>query len=98
MRCFPQEYYTNLITSGNINDKYNSALNKDQFTVVEHGIWLWIMCSVSNYKAKFDIIVNNEHTTERDLITETYYQVGINEPKLSIYPFRYFMSDNADSM
>lgn len=87
--CFPQGYYADLIDNTNINGKYSSVLNKGSVELKgTSGVWLWVLCSVSNYNQKF--LINDENPI--DIIPETLY-----DSTQSTYPYRYYMSEEGQT-
>ncbi len=63
-------------------------INDDE---VPSGIWIYVLCSVSNYDESFFIVGNDLIEETSTLNKETIYKIGSNEYKTE-YPMKYFMS------
>ena len=55
------------------------------------GIWIYVLCSVSNYNESFFIVGNDLIKETSTLNKETIYKIGSKEYKTE-YPMKYFMS------
>ena len=102
--CFPQAYYTDYTDyeddDTNFLDKYDKALNKAKIPLVrdgtsEDGVWIWVVCSVSNYYKKY-FLKGNGAPIEATIISENLYYSDTTregQPVRNKYPYHYFMSE-----
>ena len=96
--CFPQGYYADDYSNSDISVKANALLNKVDTHLVptgsESGVWIWVLCSVSNY-AKTFFIKGQGDVVEKEMVAETLYSDSVRTV-LNKYPYHYFMSEVED--
>ena len=102
--CLPQGYYSDDISNSQFSEKLNKITNyissplakEDQS---ESGIWIWVLCSVSNYAQKYFLKGNGPSITAKIISEDLYYSDLTNEgqPVKNKYPYHYFMSEVENS-
>ena len=98
--CLPQGYYSDDISNSQFSEKLNKINNYVQSTLVtetqsESGVWIWVLCSVSNYAKKY-FLKGNGAAIEKELIAEDLYYSDLtsdDQPVKNKYPYHYFMSE-----
>ena len=98
--CLPQGYYSDDISNSQFTEKLNQipnyiANNLVTETQSESGVWIWVLCSVSNYHKKY-FLKGNGPKIEDDLKTENLYYsdtTSEGQPVKNAYPYHYFMSE-----
>ena len=103
--CLPQGYYSDDISNEQFAEKINKLSNYAETNLLrdeqsESGVWIWVLCSVSNYDQSFFIQGNGakiEKTMERE---ELYYSdlTSEDQPVKNAYPYHYFMSEVEDGI
>ena len=103
--CLPQGYYSDDISNSQFSEKLNKITNyissplakEDQS---ESGIWIWVLCSVSNYAQKYFLKGNGPSITAKIISEDLYYSDLTNEgqPVKNKYPYHYFMSEVENSV
>ena len=98
--CLPQGYYSDDISNAQFTEKLNQIPNYIANTLVtetqsESGVWIWVLCSVSNYHKKY-FLKGNGPKIEDDLKAENLYYsdtTSEGQPVKNAYPYHYFMSE-----
>ena len=98
--CLPQGYYSDDISNSQFTEKLNRIPNQVDSTLVtddqsESGVWIWVLCSVSNYAKKF-FLKGNGAPIVKDLIAEDLYfsdTTSEGQPVKNKYPYHFFMSE-----
>ena len=103
--CLPQGYYSDDISNAQFSDKLNKIPNYASTNLLrddqsESGVWIWVLCSVSNYKESFFIQGNGAIITKTIEREELYYSdlTDVNQPVRNAYPYHYFMSEVEDGV
>ena len=100
--CLPQGYYSDDIPNSPFTEKLNNIPNYVSSNLVtstqsESGVWIWVLCSVSNYAKKYFLKGNDiNNVIEQDLIAEDLYfsdTTTEGQPVKNKYPYHYFMSE-----
>ena len=65
--CFPQGYYSDIVSNDNIQNKFSSALNVGQVYLVdeqssESAVWINVICAMSHYNQMFYVNGMDEKT------------------------------------
>ena len=98
--CLPQGYYSDDISNSQFSEKLGNIPNYIDNTLVtndqsESGVWIWVICSVSNYAGKY-YLKGNGVAIEKNIVTEDLYYsdlTTVGQPVKNAYPYRYFMSE-----
>ena len=98
--CLPQGYYSDDISNSQFTEKLNRIPNYVSSTLVtesqsESGVWIWVVCSVSNYYKKY-FLKGNGAPIEATIISENLYYSDTTregQPVRNKYPYHYFMSE-----
>ena len=94
--CFPQGYYSDIVSNDNIQNKFSSALNVGQVYLVdeqtsESAVWINVICAMSHYNRKFYVNGMDEKTlNEKTLNNEVLYKDSSGNTYTSFQPMRYF--------
>ena len=99
--CLPQGYYSDDISNDQFFDKISRIRNKAFTTILkdtesESGVWIWVLCSVSNYLQKYFIKGNRDEVDMQNIETEDLYYSDLttaDQPVKNKYPYHYFMSE-----
>ena len=98
--CLPQGYYSDDISNAVFANKLNkipvyASANLLTESQSESGVWIWVLCSVSNYYRKF-FIKGNGVAIEKDLVKEDLYYSDLTDagqPVKNEYIYHYYMSE-----
>ena len=98
--CLPQGYYSDDISNAVFADKLSKIPNYASTNLLtedqsESGVWIWVLCSVSNY-AKTFFIKGNGDKIQVNMDTEDLYYSDLTDagqPVKSEYVYHYYMSD-----
>ena len=104
--CLPQGYYSDDISNDQFFDKISKITNKASTPLLKEtqsqsGVWIWVLCSVSNYMQKYFIKGNRDDFYEETLVTEELYYsdvTSVDQPVRNKYPYHYFMSEVEDGV
>ena len=98
--CFPQGYYSDIVSNDNIQNKFSSALNVGQVYLVdeqssESAVWINVICAMSHYNQMFYVNGMDEKTLiERTLNNEVLYKDTNGNTITSYKPMRYFFGND----
>ena len=98
--CLPQGYYSDDISNSQFSEKLNKIPNYIDSTLVtndqsESGVWIWVICSVSNYAGNY-YLKGNGASISADIKTEDLYYsdlTSVGQPVKNDYPYHYYMSE-----
>ena len=103
--CLPQGYYSDDISNSQFTEKLNQIPNYIRSTLVtetqsESGVWIWVLCSVSNYAKKYFLKGNGPAIEDELLAEDLYYSdtTNVGQPVKNKYPYHYFMSEVEDGV
>ena len=101
--CLPQGYYSDDISNSQFTEKLGKVKYYVEGDILAHmqsdsGVWIWVLCSVSNYAESYFIKGNGAKYTATMNREDLYYSDITDEgqPVKNAYPYHYYMSEVED--
>ena len=98
--CLPQGYYSDDISNAQFTEKLGKVKYYAEADILadlqsDSGVWIWVLCSVSNYAETYFIKGNGAKIENEMNKEDLYYSDTTNEgqPVKNEYPYHYYMSE-----